>query len=180
MDSIEIQNPTPDKTEQFVQSLTENQNRIFAYVYSLLGDHARTSDVVQETNLTLWRKIGDYDPGKPFLPWAFAFARNQVLANIRNQQRDRIVLDETVVELVSEEVQQQAGQLESIQQALKLCLERLSKSSRQLIQHRYFHSKSISEVAETMGKSAGSMKVALLRARNQLGQCIQRKIAKEA
>ncbi|MDF1745393.1 MAG: sigma factor, partial [Gimesia sp.] len=47
-----------DNTEQFVQQLTENQNRLYGYVYSLLGDHSRAEDVLQETNLVLWRKIG--------------------------------------------------------------------------------------------------------------------------
>ena len=49
-----------DKSEQFVRHLTENQNRLYGYVYSLLGDHSRAADVVQETNLVLWRKVGEF------------------------------------------------------------------------------------------------------------------------
>lgn len=169
-----MENEDAEKTETFVQRLTENQNRIFAYVFSLLGDHARASDVVQETNLVLWRKIGDYDPQRPFLPWALAFARHQVLSNLRNRQRDRFVLDGELVELLSQEAEKQASQFESWRQALKLCLNRLSASSRRLIEKRYFAAQSISEVAADMGKSAGSMKVALLRIRHQLGECIRR------
>ncbi len=36
-----------EKSEHFVQLLAEHQNRIFGYVFSLLGDHNRAADVVQ-------------------------------------------------------------------------------------------------------------------------------------
>ena len=71
-----------DKTEQFVQQLAENQNRLYGYVYSLVGDHAQAADVVQETNMVLWRKLDEFDPQRPFLPWAFTIGRFQVLAHI--------------------------------------------------------------------------------------------------
>ena len=48
---------SPETTEKFVQRLTANQTRLYGYVYSLLADHSRTADVVQETNLVLWRKV---------------------------------------------------------------------------------------------------------------------------
>ncbi len=104
---------TIDKPERFVKLLTENQNRIFSYVFSLICDHTRTADVVQETNLALWRKFDEFNPDRPFLPWAFAFARNQVLANMRNKGRERVLVDAELVELMSEDVADESSQLES-------------------------------------------------------------------
>jgi RNA polymerase sigma-70 factor (ECF subfamily) len=100
-----------DKTEgseQFVRQLTEHQNRLYGYVYSLLGDHSRAADVIQETNLVLWRKIGEFQMEKPFLPWAFAVVRFQVLAHLRDHKRDRLLLDAELVETFSSEVERQA------------------------------------------------------------------------
>lgn len=171
--------PTEDKAEQFVQLLTENQNRIHAYVFSLIGDQGRAADVVQETNMVLWRKIKEFDASKPFLPWAFAFARMQVLSNVRNQQRDRLVLDEELIGLMSEDMETNAGQLDLIRQALRSCLGKLSTSNKRCVELRYFASQSIADVAQAMGKTASAIKVALLRSRNQLGECIQRQMAKE-
>lgn len=172
------QNPA-DRTEVFVQRLTENQNRLLAYVFSLVGDHALAADVVQETNLVLWRKMADYDPQRPFLAWAFAFARRQVLAAMRDRKRDRLVLDEELVELVGADVKTQVGQLESIQRFLSGCLQELSSSSRKLVEERYFKMKGIAELQKEFGKSGSALKVALLRVRQRLGDCIQRNIAGE-
>jgi RNA polymerase sigma-70 factor (ECF subfamily) len=166
-----------DQTEHFVQQLAENQNRIYGYVYSLLADHSRAADVVQETNLVLWRKIDEFKPGKPFLPWAFAIARFQVLANIRDKKRDRVLLDSELADKVAEEVSQQAGQFDELRIALRSCLQSLTPANRDLVHRRYMQAMSIADVSTAVDRTAGSIKVALLRVRRQLAECVERRLA---
>ena len=182
MDSKEkqsIANQAANQQEEFVQLLTQNQNRIRAYIFSLVGDHTRAADILQETNLVLWRKIEEYDPQKSFLSWSFAIARFQVLAHIRDRKRDKVVLDEELIELIGKDAEEKVGQLESVQLALKSCLQKLSEKSLELIESRYFKSRSIAQVAESSGKTVGALKVALMRVRKQLGSCIQNQMAGE-
>ena len=126
-----------DKTEQFVQSLAEHQNRLYGYVFSLLSDHARAADVLQETNMVLWRKIDQFDSGKPFLAWAFGIARFQVLAHLRDQNRDRMLLDAELAATICEEAEHQAGQLDQLRDALRPCMETLTTGNRELVEQRY-------------------------------------------
>lgn len=174
--------PSPDKStrsEAFVRQLTENQPRLYGYVYSLIGEHSRAADVVQETNLVLWRKIDEFDPAKPFLPWAFAIARYQVLANVRDSNRDRLLLDENLVEKLSHLVEEQAEQFDLVRSALRPCLQSLTESNRELIQARYLKETPISELAGQLGRKAGAIKVALVRIRRQLASCVEKRIAEE-
>lgn len=164
----------PDQSEQFVRHLTESQNRLYGYVYSLLGDHARAADVVQETNLVLWRKIEEFKADKPFLPWAFAVARYQVLAHLRDHGRDKVLLDQSLIELVSPHAEQEAVNLESKQTALRSCLDKLPEQHRDLIRGFYFRSQSVNQLAEQLGKSVSAIKTALLRSRRQLAECVER------
>jgi len=168
-----------DTTERFVQLLTEHQNRLYGYVYSLLGDRSRAADVVQETNLVLWRKIEEFNPEKPFLPWAFAVARFQVLAHLRDHKRDRMLLDAELVEELAGEVEQQAEQIEFVRSALRTCLRKLAETSRELVEKRYFETMAINEIAAMSGKTENAVKVALLRIRRQLAECVQNRIAAE-
>ena len=108
-----------DNSEKFVQQLTEHQNRLYGYVYSLLGDHSRAADVVQETNLVLWRKIDEFDAQRPFLPWALAIARFQVMAHLRDHQRDRLLLDAELAETLSGETERQAEQIDLVRAAVE-------------------------------------------------------------
>ncbi len=166
-------------SEQFVRQLTEHQNRIYGYVYSLLGDHSRASDVVQEINLTLWRKIDEYQADRPFLPWAFAFARFQVLAHLRDHKRDRLLLDAELAEKLSGEIEQGSSQVDSIRVALRACLQELTPANRKLIEHRYFNSMSVADIAEASDRTSGAIKVAMLRIREKLADCVQKRIALE-
>ena len=170
---------SPPQSESFVRHLTEHQSRLFGYIYSLLGDHSRASDVLQETNLVLWRKIDEYDAQKAFLPWAFAIARFQVLAHLRDKHRDRMLLDAELAESLSGQVIEKASQIDETRLALRQCLQVLPDESRELIQRRYFRGQSVANVAEFANRSIGSVKVALMRIRRQLSDCIQQRVAAE-
>jgi RNA polymerase sigma-70 factor (ECF subfamily) len=167
----------PLATERFVTQLTEHQIRLHGYVFSLLGDHSRAADVVQETNLVLWRKIGEFNPDKPFLPWALAIARFQVMAHLRDKKRDRLLLDEKLAQTLSAEAETQAAQFDSIRDALRLCLQKLTPTNRAIVQHRYFHALPVAEVASAIDRSTAATKVALLRIRRQLAECVEQRIA---
>lgn len=167
----------PDKTEQFVRSLAEHQNRLYGYVFSLLSDHARAADVLQETNMVLWRKIDEFDAGKSFLPWAFGIARFQVLAHLRDQKRDRVLLGAELAATISDEAEQQVEQMEQLRDALRPCMETLTTGNRDLVEKRYLRSMSIVDIATAVGRSASAVKVALLRSRRHLAECIQLRLA---
>lgn len=70
----------PEQSARFVVLLTGLQSRICAYLCTLLARAEDARDVLQETDLVLWKKAADYDPARPFEPWAFRFAHWQALA----------------------------------------------------------------------------------------------------
>lgn len=168
-----------DRTEQFVRLIAEHQNRMYGYVFSLLGDHSRAADVLQETNLVLWRKAGEFDSEKPFLPWAFAIARFQVLAHLRDSKRDRVLLDAELAATVSEEAEAQAGQLDEFRRALRPCLETLTDGNRDLMERRYLRSMPIADIATAVNRTVSAIKVALMRSRRHLADCIEVRMAAE-
>ena len=85
--------PTPE----FVQLLTASQSAMYAFIVSLLGGVNDAHDVLQEANMKLCRKCSEYDPNQPFLRWAYAFARFEVMACRKRNQRSRLVLDDALL-----------------------------------------------------------------------------------
>ena len=49
-----------NQQEKFIKLLTESQNRLYGYIFSLVGDPNRSKDILQEANLVLWRKIDEF------------------------------------------------------------------------------------------------------------------------
>ena len=65
--------------QEFVSELTASQGRVRAFIVTLMPGSPDVADVVQETNLRLWKSQARYRPGSNFLAWAFTVARLEVL-----------------------------------------------------------------------------------------------------
>lgn len=60
------------RLQEFVHHLTENQGKIRAYIVTLMPGSPDVGDVLQETNLVLWKSRNRFQPGTNFLAWAFS------------------------------------------------------------------------------------------------------------
>ena len=69
-----------DRNEQFIRLLTEHQSHLFVYLVSLLGDVHDASNVLQETNIVLWRRSAEFAEGTNFGAWSRTIAHFQLLA----------------------------------------------------------------------------------------------------
>jgi RNA polymerase sigma-70 factor (ECF subfamily) len=124
------------RTGAFVQLLTGAQSRLYAYICTLLGDAAGARVVLQETNLALWDKAGDYDVDRPFLPWAYRVAYLQILAHRKRRTRGRLLFDERLLSELAEEAEDRDDDLDRRLEALGDCLARLPGHRRDLIDRR--------------------------------------------
>ena len=87
----------PRDPDTFVQELTKHQSRLRGFIRCLLFRSEPVEDVLQETNLLLWNKADQFQPGTSFWAWASEVARYQVLTHWKKQGRDRHVFDEVLV-----------------------------------------------------------------------------------
>ena len=165
-----------ERTEQFIRDLTDYQGRLFAYLVSLLGDVHEARNVLQETNLELWRKSSDFVEGTNFAAWSRSVAHYKVLAFLRDKKRDRHLFDEGLLEQIAQRPQPTEDD-EALRVALRRCLAALPDGLRLLIGRRYGSGLPIGEVARGVGKSEAATKVALSRVRKQLMHCIEKRLA---
>ena len=163
----------PLHADDFIRQLTAAQTSLYAYILTLLPDRAAAQDVLQETNLTLWHKLAEFQPGTSFVAWGCRVAYFHVLNHRRHIKRDRLVFDDELLEILAERHAERVEQADRREQALKKCLERLPVSQRSLIEKRYAPDGSVLEIAKAEGKSVGSISQMLYRIREALLNCIQ-------
>jgi RNA polymerase sigma-70 factor, ECF subfamily len=84
--------------EAFVLLLTQHQEVLFRYIFSLVPVEADARDILQETSLALYRKADQFDPARPFLPWAYRFAYLQVQKHREKAARSPLLFSEDVIE----------------------------------------------------------------------------------
>ena len=162
-------------SDAFVQLMTEHQGRLYAYVLSLVGDPDQANDVLQETNLVLWRTAGEFQMGSNFRAWAFRIAHFQVMAHRQRQLRDRLVFDDEMLVVLDPAAKAVDETYEERQERLTACLEKLPESQRELLRQRYADGLSLQAIAESVRRTANAVAQTLFRVRRTLIDCVTRR-----
>lgn len=170
--------PENQVDEEFVRNLTGQQHRLYGLILSLLPDPNSARDVLQETNVVLWRKAGEFLPGSNFEAWASKIAYLQVLAFRSQRARDRHrFFDEELLGTLFHDSQEISPAGDVRTSALEQCLEQLPVHEQELLRRRYADGGSVKHLASESGKSSNAMRVALFRLRHALLECIERRLA---
>lgn len=170
---------SPVRVDEFVRLLSQNQRRLFVYVHTLVPNHADAEEVLQNTNLVLWREFDTFELGTNFAAWACRVALNQVLAWRKKRQRDRLQFSDTLLTAVAEETDDASDALEERSRILAGCLEKLPAEQRELIRLRYTEDGPIESVAAKARRSVEATYRALSRVRHVLHECVTRSLARE-
>jgi RNA polymerase sigma factor (sigma-70 family) len=152
------------------------RERIRAYIGSVIGDEARSEDVVQEVFISALRSLRATDRPIAFKPWIYQIARNACIDQIRRGRRSEEIsidaddfgpryegrLSNGAAETESAFSTRQ--DLENLRQAFG----ELPDSQHRILVMREFEGLSYDEIGSRMGLSAGAVESMLFRARRGL------------
>jgi RNA polymerase sigma-70 factor (ECF subfamily) len=164
---------------EFIGHVTRAQRVLHAFIFSLVRHSANTDDVMQETNLVLWRKCGDFEPGTDFLAWAFRVAHFQVLAHRKKRQRARECFDDELIAQIAADAEEQNADFEKRRRALASCLQKLPQEQRSLVARRYEPDGCVNDIAAERGSTPKAVSELLRRIRRALQLCIEQSLARE-
>jgi RNA polymerase sigma-70 factor (ECF subfamily) len=170
--------PYPPSAE-FLTQVTRAQRSLYGFITSLVWQSGDADDVLQETNLVLWRKAGEFDPGQDFMAWALRIAQLQAMAHLKKQRRRFAFDDDLLAQLADESLTEQCEN-DRRRAALTTCLKKLSDAQRRLISQRYEPGASVNSLAAARGTSPKALSEMLRRIRHALSECIERTLAREA
>lgn len=172
--------PKPERTQEFMELLTEHDRALGVYVYSLVRDSADADDILQQTKMILWRCFDQFEPGTNFLAWARKTAFHQVLTYRRQSKREHLPLSEETLEALHHEVERLGDSGAARREALRTCLAKLPAEHRQLVLLRYFEDLEIEQVADRVRSTVAAVYRALSRVRYALLGCMEKELGKEA
>ncbi len=135
---------------------------------------------MQETNLKLCRKAAEYDPEQPFLRWAFAFAKNEVMAWRTRQARSHLIFDDELVEQIAGCFDSAEVTSEQELVALEKCVDRLPPKQRELVAARYGAGEAVQDIAARLQLSENAAAALFYRLRKGLADCMASTLGSEA
>ncbi len=169
-----------DSATAFVELLTAHQREMYAYINSLLIGRGGAADVLQDTNLDLWKQLNQYDFSRPFLPWALGFAYQNVMASRRKFSRSKLVFSDETLQLISDAYRHDVAEEDLRLAALRNCVEKLDPAGRELIRERYLVRIPVQAMASQTGATANQISARLYRVRRMLARCVETTLAREA
>ena len=168
------ENKVPDA---FITQLTNAQKELSLYVRTLMGgDPAAAQDVLQETNLYIWKNVAEFPRIKNFLAWAKRMALMQVRKYRLYRQREgaQVVFDETVFEAVAEQLITEEPS-DSLQiEVFNHCLARLKPDDRELLNEKYLDRVPSAELARRQSSTENSINFKLFKIRSALDDCMRK------
>ena len=123
----------PKSPNPFNELFLRHQKDVFAYILTLAPDRNDAADIYQQTCLALLEKQAEYDPRRPFFPWACGFALNEVRRFRRAHHRERMQLSDAVIESLASVQSKSADQIEAQLDLLMDCLESLPADKRETL-----------------------------------------------
>lgn len=172
--------PSLERSDRFVELVVDHQRRLYTYILTLMPEPDRACDVLQQTNLVLWRDAERFSEGTNFYAWACRVAYFQVLDYRDRMRRDRLRFSHELLEQLTREVDADADGEADRLVAMRQCVEKLPAEQRDLLGRRYRESDSVSAIAASTGKTNASVANSLYRIRVALMHCIERRIATES
>ncbi|WP_395752090.1 sigma-70 family RNA polymerase sigma factor [Prosthecobacter sp.] len=170
---------SPSSTETLVLLLTQHQEALFRYIFSLVPKEADARDILQETSLALYRKLDQYDATRPFLPWAYRFAYLQVQKYREKSAHSPLLFSEDVMDLLASERTHIEPQLDERLRLLDGCLQKLTAQDQELVTSRYALRQSAEEMMSRFSLSRRTLFRNLELLRQRLHECVTRQLQTE-
>ncbi len=168
--------PSADSvSNSFVIRFTQAQSALDNYIAARILNEADSKDVLQATNLYIWKNAASYDESRPFLPWAYTMAKLQIRKYRLYAKRERLVFDEDVLEMLEGDCEAMP-QEDARRDALEFCLKRLSAEDQERVRLRYIEEHSMSWIEHHFSTAANSESVRFYRIRERLRKCIMDRV----
>jgi RNA polymerase sigma-70 factor, ECF subfamily len=174
-DANDASDAKEDALDQYQALYTQHQRRLFLYINAMLPCAADADEVFQETNIIIWKKFDQFQPGTDFLAWAYRIAYFQIRDYRRRLYRRRTSFSPELIEQLAERTIEEDDLLEERRSALANCRQNLTEDDRELLNDCYAPGAKVQQIAAASNRKPTSIYRSLRRIRQLLFDCITAK-----
>ncbi|MCK4558287.1 MAG: RNA polymerase sigma factor [Calditrichia bacterium] len=148
---------------------------VLALAYDFLNDYENAQDVAQNVFMKAFKNIGDFEEKSRFSSWLFRITVNASLDARKSKIRRRKFLIKKEVYEKNGQVSAQPEWQDGIDDTLINALNKLSDHQQTAIILRYFHDKSVREIADVLDCSESTVRIHLHRAIQKLDKSLKKR-----
>ncbi len=153
----------------FLETVANLRPRLHRYCARMTSSILDGEDIVQEALFLAYRKLDQFEDGRPLAPWLFRIAHNQCIDFLR---RKTVRLEAERDAATDAEIQTAEPTLAALDLpwAVERLVVNLPPKERACVLLKDVLGESIEEIAEVIGSTAGGVKAALHRGRGKLAR----------
>ena len=152
----------------FEQLVYRYEHRVHAFVAQFCGNATDAREVTQESFVTAYQKLRQFDARREFAPWLFTIARRKCIDRHRAAPP---LAEDSLPELPDEnDPAELLARQEDRQQLWRLARVCLPENQYRALWLRYAEDMDVALIAQVLGKTRVHVKVLLFRARQILGR----------
>lgn len=160
------------------QLMRRYQERIYATVYHMTGNHEDADDLVQEAFIKAFRALPNFKGDSSFFTWVYRIAVNRTI-NFLKQRKGHNQLslndldlqaehDPDLIALISDKTPRRDLNLHELQEKLNMAMQKLSETHRTVVTLHDVQGLSHEEIGRIMNCNVGTVRSRLYYARQQL------------
>jgi RNA polymerase sigma-70 factor (ECF subfamily) len=138
--------------------LASVQEPLYRYLLSLVGGRQLAEDVLQETFMRVYRKLGWLREPALFRPWAYRIATREAFRHLKRERRwaEQVRDEEALKALPAPPAREEFAPVPSAR--LRETVAGLPPASRAVVVLYYLHEMSLEETADVLGLPLGTVK----------------------
>lgn len=152
------------------------QPSVTAFIHAAVSQYHDAEDILQDVAAEVAVHFHEYDPERPFLPWALWIAKLKIADFYRSRKRQQNVLTTQTIDALAVACAHAHVSLREETEALERCLSKLTVRSRYLLSLRYEEGLKPAAIAERLNTSPGAVRVTLTRIRDAVAECMKRQL----
>ena len=159
--------------QEILRILMNSRDRVAAAAWFVVRDAQAAEDIFQNVAIKAMTKEVNFKSQGEVLSWAFVTARREGIDWARRHNKESLVPDAKVIDLLESEWAE-AGEKDNLRtEALRYCLEQLPEKPFGLLRLRYFEGRSCSEIAKKLGAGLDAIYKRLSRLHQSLRNCVE-------
>jgi RNA polymerase sigma-70 factor (ECF subfamily) len=148
--------------DSFAELVNQYQKKIFVFAYGFFPNREDALEIVQETFMRVYEKIGSYRPDHSLQSWIYRLAHNLCVDYYRKYTKKRKLEDniDSVPDrhLASTDSCQAAWESRQTAEAIERAVENLSWKQKEVFTLKYRQGMKLQQVAEVLNISLGTVK----------------------
>ncbi|HEY3993637.1 MAG TPA: sigma-70 family RNA polymerase sigma factor [Ktedonobacteraceae bacterium] len=160
---------------------------LFHFIYHLLGDYDRASDVLQQVMVQLYVSLPTLHQEKSFKSWLFKVAHNRAIDEIRSRrcthfsEMESVDMDDTELTAITDTkpLPQEMLEYHELQQILRKAIQQLPAHYQDIVLLRYLLQLTFPEISQIIGMPEATVKTYFHRAKSLLRATFQAEHAYE-